>query len=271
MHAWCDIGVNLFSGQFDTDREAVLQRAADAGVVQLVLIGSDLAESQQNIAFCHQHSGCFTTAGIHPHQAAGTAADYLQQLTTLLQDPKVIAVGECGLDFNRDFSPRPVQQQVFAEQLQLANTVAKPVYLHQRDAFETQLAILKEAQVSRGVSHCFTGDTAQLKAWLDLGLYIGITGWLCDERRASELRQALHYIPLDRLLLETDAPYLLPRDLMPKPASRRNEPALLPHIGATVARMLQLDISRLARQTVDNCRNLFQLEGRLPVTGEYHE
>ena len=271
MHAWCDIGVNLFSGQFDTDREAVLQRAADAGVVQLILIGSDLAESQQNIAFCHQHSGCFTTAGIHPHQAAGAAADYLPQLTTLLQDPKVIAVGECGLDFNRDFSPRPVQQQVFAEQLQLANSVAKPVYLHQRDAFETQLAILKEAQVSRGVSHCFTGDTAKLKAWLDLGLYIGITGWLCDERRASELRQALHYIPLDRLLLETDAPYLLPRDLMPKPASRRNEPALLPHIGATVARMLQLDISRLARQTVDNCRNLFQLEGRLPVTGEYHE
>lgn len=267
MHAWCDIGVNLFSGQFDTDREAVLQRAADAGVVQLILIGSDLAESQQNIAFCHQHSGCFTTAGIHPHQAAG-AADYLQQLTTLLQDPKVIAVGECGLDFNRDFSPRPVQQQVFAEQLQLANTVAKPVYLHQRDAFETQLAIVKEAQVSRGVSHCFTGDTAQLKAWLDLGLYIGITGWLCDERRASELRQALQYIPLDRLLLETDAPYLLPRDLTPKPASRRNEPALLPHIGATVAQMLQLDIARLARQTVDNCRNLFQLEGRLPVTGE---
>lgn len=268
MHAWCDIGVNLFSNQFDADREAVLQRAADAGVGQLILIGSDLTESQQNIAFCQQHSGCYTTAGIHPHQAAGATADYLQQLALMLKNPKVIAVGECGLDFNRDFSPRSVQQQIFAGQLQLAYQSAKPVYLHQRDAFDTQLAILKESQICRGVSHCFTGDTTQLKAWLDLGLYIGITGWLCDERRSAELRQALQYIPLDRLLLETDAPYLLPRDLTPKPANRRNEPAFLPHIAATVARMLQLDIAELARQTVGNCHTLFQFDGQLPGTGE---
>lgn len=271
MNQWCDIGVNLFSSQFDTDRDDILHRAAAAGVTQLILIGSDIEESQQNITFCRQHPGCFTTAGIHPHQAGVAKSGYLPALATLIQSPHVIAVGECGLDFNRDFSPRPLQQKLFSEQLQLAKEMAKPVYLHQRDAFDTQQAILKESHINRGVSHCFTGDTAQLKAWLDLGLHIGITGWLCDERRSEELRQALQYIPLDRLLLETDAPYLLPRDMTPKPASRRNEPAFLTHIAATVARMLQLDIAELARQTVDNSRNLFQLDGQLQVTGEQHE
>lgn len=268
MPAWCDIGVNLFSHQFAADRSAVLQRAIDAGVRQLILIGSDLTESRQNIAFCQQHSGCFTTAGVHPHQAAQTEQDWLVQLQQLLHQPGVVAVGECGLDFNRDFSPRSKQQQVFAEQLQLAKNVGKPLYLHERDAFDTQLAMLKEQAIQQGVVHCFTGDTTQLHSYLELGLYIGITGWLCDERRGDALRQALHYIPQDRLLLETDAPYLLPRDLSPKPVSRRNEPALLPHIGATVAQMLQLDIQQLARQTLDNGRRLFQLNELLPATGE---
>lgn len=268
MPAWCDIGVNLFSHQFAADRSAVLQRAIDAGVRQLILIGSDLTESRQNIVFCQQHSGCFTTAGVHPHQAAQTEQDWLAQLQQLLHQPGVVAVGECGLDFNRDFSPRSKQQQVFAEQLQLAKNVGKPLYLHERDAFDTQLAMLKEQNIQLGVVHCFTGDTTELHSYLELGLYIGITGWLCDERRGDALRQALHYIPQDRLLLETDAPYLLPRDLNPKPVSRRNEPAWLPHIGATVAQMLQLDIQQLARQTLDNSRRLFQLNDLLPATGE---
>jgi TatD DNase family protein len=260
---WCDIGVNLFSKQFEHDRIGVLQRSALAGVSQLVLIGSDLAESSQNIAFCRQHSGCFSTAGVHPHQAANVDSDWLSQLTQLLRNAEVVAVGECGLDFNRDFSPRAVQQQVFAEQLQLAKQGTKPVYLHQRDAFDTQLGMLKEHGITHGVAHCFTGDSRQLKAWLDLGLHIGITGWLCDERRGDALRQALHYIPLDRLLLETDAPYLLPRDLSPKPASRRNEPAFLPHLAKTVAQLRQLNLHQLAGQTLANSRALFQLNNKI--------
>lgn len=263
MLTWCDIGVNLFNGQFDTDRALVLHSAAEAGVRQLILIGSDIAESEQNRQLCAQYKGCFSTAGVHPHYSASTEHNWLSQLQALLKSPDVIAIGECGLDFNRDFSPRATQQQVFAEQLQLASTTAKPVYLHERDAFDTQLAMLKEANIKHGVAHCFTGDTQQLKAWLDLGLYIGITGWLCDERRGDALRQALHYIPLDRLLLETDAPYLLPRNLSPKPVSRRCEPKHLPHIAATVATLRQLDLSALAEITLSNSRRLFNLPDHL--------
>ena len=124
---WCDIGVNLFSNQFDHDRVAVVERAAQAGIGQLLLIGSDINESKLNIAFCRQHSGCFSSAGVHPHQAANVEADWLSQLSTLLNAKEVVAIGECGLDFNRDFSPRPQQQQVFAEQLQLARQFNKPV------------------------------------------------------------------------------------------------------------------------------------------------
>ncbi|MDP5136799.1 TatD family hydrolase [Rheinheimera baltica] len=263
MLTWCDIGVNIFSSQFDTDRQAVIKRAANAGVRQLILIGSDIAESQLNISFCQQNTGCYTTAGVHPHQAANVKSGWLDDLTLMLTKPNVIAVGECGLDFNRDFSPRPVQQQVFAEQLQLAVCTNKPVYLHERDAFDTQLAMLKEQPKITGVAHCFTGDSVQLKAWLDLGLYIGITGWLCDERRGDVLRHALQYIPLDRLLLETDAPYLLPRNLTPKPASRCNEPAFLVHIANTVATLRQLELSDIARITVANSKELFKLNNSL--------
>lgn len=259
MALWCDIGVNLFSRQFDADRPAVLQRAHAAGVAQLVLIGSELAESQRNITFCQQHSGCFSTAGVHPHQAAQVTDGWQSELKQLLIQPEVVAVGECGLDFNRDFSPRPLQQQVFAEQLQLAKLSAKPVYLHERDAFATQLAMLTEQQIQHGVAHCFTGDMTQVKAYLDLGLHIGITGWLCDERRGDALRQALQYIPLDRLLLETDAPYLLPRDLNPKPANRRNEPAFLPHIATVLANLRQLTTEALATQLLANSQQLFGL------------
>lgn len=254
---WCDIGVNLFSSQFDSDRAAVVERAAMAGVAQLVLIGSDIDESRQNIAFCQQHRGCCSTAGVHPHQAANVRPDWLIQLQELSRQAEVISIGECGLDFNRDFSPRDQQQLVFAEQLQLARQCGKPVYLHERDAFTTQLAMLKEQQISHGVTHCFTGDVQQLKAYLDLGLYIGITGWVCDERRGEALQQALRYIPADRLLLETDAPYLLPRTMQPKPKSRRNEPAYLPAIAQMVARLTNRTMDELATLTWQNSRQLF--------------
>jgi len=263
---WCDIGVNLFSSQFDADRTATIDRAIANAVNQLVLIGSDIAESWQNVEFCQQHSSCVTTAGVHPHQAASVNDDWLQQLRSLLSEPQVVAVGECGLDFNRDFSPRSVQQHFFASQLQLAKSLDKPVYLHERDAFATQIAMLQEQHISNGVAHCFTGDTAQLKAYLDLGLYIGITGWLCDERRGDALRQALQYLPLDRILLETDAPYLLPRDIKPKPGGRRNEPALLPHIAATIARLRHIDIDTLAEHCRVNTQRLFKIGPTLPET-----
>jgi hypothetical protein len=154
----------------------------------------------------------------------------------LLLHPLVVAAGECGLDYFRNFSPHPDQQRVFRAQLELATRARKPVFLHQRDAHEDFLQILRDYRGLAGVAHCFTGDAAELAAYLDHGLYIGITGWICDERRGQNLQRLVADIPLDRLLVETDAPYLLPRNLEPKPRTRRNEPKYLPHIVDAIAR-----------------------------------
>ncbi len=254
---WFDAGVNLFSAQFDADRQQVVMQAQQAGVNELLLISSDLSETLDNVQFCRQQTGCYTTAGVHPHQADHVSADWLIQLEQQLQQPNVVAVGECGLDFNRMFSEKAQQLRVFSAQLSLAKQQRKAVYLHERDAFADQIALLQSHQINHGIAHCFTGDETELRAYLDLGLYIGITGWLCDERRGQSLQQALNYVPLDRLVLETDAPYLLPRNLTDKPKNRRNEPAFLPAIGAKVAALLQLELSAVATASRQNALQLF--------------
>lgn len=254
---WFDAGVNLFSAQFDPDRPDIVSQAQAAGVSELLLISSDLTETLLNLQFCTQHPGCFFTAGVHPHQADNVSTDWLQQLELLLQQPEVVAVGECGLDYNRMFSAKQQQLSVFSAQLSLAKQHAKAVYLHERDAFADQIDLLQAHQINHGIAHCFTGDVTQLRAYLDLGLYIGITGWLCDERRGTDLQQALKFVPLDRLVLETDAPYLLPRNLTDKPKNRRNAPAFLPAIGAKVAALLQLDIALVASASRANSLKLF--------------
>ncbi len=257
--AWFDAGVNLFSKQFEAEHERIIEQAKQAGVNAMLLIGTDLAESRQNIAFCQQHAQIWTTAGIHPHQAAADQ-HLLAQLPTLLAHPAVIAVGECGLDFDRMFSPAPVQIAVFSAQLTLAKQFDKPVYLHERAAFDTQLQLLHDHQINRGIAHCFTGSREQMRQYLEAGLYIGITGWLCDERRGGELQDALRYLPLDRLILETDAPYLLPRTLTPKPKSRRNEPAFLPAIAEAVAALGGYALADVSWHSRNNCRQLFGLD-----------
>jgi len=255
-----DAGINLFSEQFNQDRAEVIQRAREAGVRQLLLISSDVAEANLNLQACHDFAGLVTTAGVHPHQAARVSDDWSNQLTELLALPQVVAVGECGLDFHRDFSPRPQQIAVFEQQLELAEQTNKAVYLHERDAFDTQISLLKNCVQLQGVAHCFTGNTSQLKAYLDLGLYVGITGWLCDERRNQDLVEALQYLPLDRLLLETDAPYLLPRTLPNKPKNRRNESAFLVEVAAQVARLKQCSVGEVIRQSSNNFNQLFGIQ-----------
>lgn len=259
MATWCDIGVNLGNSRFDHDREQVVARALAAGVDRLIITGTSVAGSEQAAALAGSYTGCWFTAGVHPHDAARVTAGWQQQLRTLLSDPKALAVGECGLDFDRDFSPRPVQEAVFEAQLELAAAVHKPLFLHERAASERQLALLGSwrARLAGGVQHCFTGDLATLRRYLDLDLYIGITGWICDERRGLPLRDLLRYIPAERLLVETDAPYLTPRDLRPKPRDGRNEPAFLPHIAAQVAAARGDDLESLAAQLNANGRRLF--------------
>lgn len=194
----------------------------------------------------------------------------MQELSALSAVPEVVAVGECGLDYFRNFSPREHQIAAFRRQLDLAASVRKPVFLHQRDAHDDFLAIMREfrPQLFGGVAHCFTAGTSEARAYLELDLHIGITGWICDERRGLHLREVVREIPLDRLLIETDAPYLLPRDLKPKPQSRRNEPRYLTHVLDAIAEARGEPRERIAIATTENALRLFGWKMVTRVRGE---
>jgi TatD DNase family protein len=259
-----DIGANLTHDSFDADRDAVLTRAAAAGVARIVVTGTSVTSSVQAAALCEVHPrSLFATAGVHPHNATGFDTHTAAALRSLLANPAFVAVGECGLDFFRDYSPRDAQRRAFAAQLELAAEIGKPVFLHQRDAHEEFVATLAPLRGSLlgGVAHCFTGGPQELRAYLELELYIGVTGWVCDERRGAALRAAVPLIPLDRLLVETDAPYLLPRDLAPKPQTRRNEPRFLAHVLERVAALRGEPVDVVAQATTANAERLFGLRG----------
>lgn len=261
-----DIGANLTHDSFDADRPQVLERAAAAGVGRVVVTGTSVTSSVRAAALCEAHAGTVSaTAGVHPHHAADFDSHTAAALRALLANPAFVAVGECGLDFFRDYSPREAQRRAFVAQLELASDVGKPVFLHQRDAHEEFVALLTpmRQRLVGGVAHCFTGGPAELDAYLELDLDIGITGWVCDERRGAALRTAIPRIPLDRLLVETDAPYLLPRDLAPKPQGRRNEPKFLVHIVERLAALMNQPVAVVARATTANAERLFGLK-RVP-------
>lgn len=258
-----DIGINLTHDSYARDREAVLRRALEAGVTQMVVTGASLQGSRDAITLARALPAVLrATAGVHPHHASELNAGSLPELHELASAAEVVAVGECGLDYHRNLSPQDTQRQAFHRQLELAAAVGKPVFLHQRDAHADFVAILRVhlPGLRRAVTHCFTGTRAELEACLELGLYIGITGWICDERRGAHLRELVGLIPPGRLMIETDGPYLLPRDLDPKPASRRNEPAYLPHIAAVVARHRGESPEQLAAHTSATAKAFFDLK-----------
>jgi TatD DNase family protein len=231
-------------------------------VRRLIVTGTSVAASSQAIALCDQHPGTlFATVGIHPHHADELDASSIDNLRELSKSTGVVAVGECGLDYYRDFSPRDRQREAFAAQLELAADARRPVFLHQRAAHRDFLAILAPARerLVGGVAPCFTGGPQELKDCLDLDLYVGVTGWVCDERRGGELREAVSMLPLHRLVLETDAPYLLPRDVDPVPKGRRNEPAVLLHIAERVAILMKEPIEAVAHASTANAERLFGL------------
>lgn len=262
MRNLVDIGVNLTHDSFDADRDEVIRRAAESGVERLIVTGTSVTASAKALDLCGAHpQRLFATAGIHPHHASELDAHSIDALRQLLASPAAVAVGECGLDYYRDFSPRERQREAFAAQLALAAELGRPVFLHQRNAHDDFVAILRAAapKLEGGVAHCFTGGPRELHDYLDLGLHIGVTGWLCDERRGGDLREALPAVPLDRLLLETDAPYLLPRDLKPPPSGRRNEPRFLPHVLERVAALLGRPAAAVAEATSGNAERLFRL------------
>ncbi|WP_339648462.1 TatD family hydrolase [Halopseudomonas pelagia] len=259
---WIDIGVNLTDTAFDHDRPAVLDRAWHAGISQMILTATSLAGSFQVQQLCKEDPlRLFCTAGVHPHQARDWTDELAKEIAMLARTDSVKAIGECGLDFNRDFSPRPQQIKALEQQLQLAVDLQLPVFLHERDASTLLIDLLKDYRdhLPRAVIHCFTGDKSALHGYLDLDLHIGITGWICDERRGTHLQELANSIPAQRLMLETDAPWLLPRTLRPKPKKNRNEPAFLVEVASMVARCRQQPLQQLAEQTTACARSFFEL------------
>ncbi|MGP3593459.1 3'-5' ssDNA/RNA exonuclease TatD [Vagococcus sp. WN89Y] len=253
-----DIGVNLTSAQFAKDRDEVVIRAQEAGVSGMLLTGTNLHESQQAQQLAQRYRHCWSTAGVHPHDSSGWTEDTAQALHRLAASERVVAIGECGLDFNRNFSTPAQQEAAFSAQLSLAAELAMPVFLHCRDAHARFLELLDPwlDKLPGAVLHCFTGSAQEAQECLARGISLGITGWVCDERRGLALRDVVPLIPAGQLFIETDAPYLLPRDL-PKPVSRRNEPAHLGHILATVAGLRGDDPAWLSTVTDGNVKRLF--------------
>ena len=257
-----DIGANLTHTCFTHDLEAVLARALAHGVAQLIVTGADVSGSDAALELARAHRGrVFATAGVHPHHAGDFNAETETSLRGYHAQAEVVAVGETGLDYYRDLAPRATQQFAFERQLGLAVECGKPLFLHQRDAHADFLACLDNVRgrIGRAVVHCFTGAKEELFDCLDRDFYIGITGWICDERRGTHLRELVKNIPANRLMLETDAPYLLPRDIKPPPSHRRNEPMYLAHICAQVARDRGEDVAVTAANATATAQEFFAL------------
>jgi TatD DNase family protein len=254
-----DIGLNLTHDSFDSDRDVVIERADAVGVKHLLITGSCLSSNQAAIDLVRRYPQRMrATAGVHPHHAGEFSSSECEALRQQLMQPEVVATGECGLDYFRNLSPKDEQLRVFRLLLELG-VESQPLFLHQRDAHDDFVGLLQEflPQTAGGVAHCFTAGPEQAREYLDMGLYIGITGWLCDERRGQHLREVVRYLPLDRMLIETDAPYLLPRDLSPQPKSRRNEPMYLAHVLSVIAECRGESVELIAEATTGNASRLF--------------
>ncbi|NHZ43920.1 TatD family hydrolase [Massilia aquatica] len=233
-----DIGLNLASHRFTSDWKQVLARAHEAGVERFILTGTSLKISREVALLTEKMAPgtAFFTAGIHPHYASGLDADALAGLRSLLSHPNAVAVGETGLDYNRDLSPRNVQRAALEAQVELACTLGKPLFLHEREAADDLLAILDnfKDRLPKCVVHCFTGNETVARQYVERGFYLGITGWVGQKNRNQDLLRALQAIPPERTMLETDAPYLTPPGYRPDIAGR-NEPAALARVAELLA------------------------------------
>lgn len=258
---------NLTHESFQKDMADILDRAAEKGIRKIMITGACPASSQAAIALSKKFVGhavrLYTTTGVHPHAASQFSQNVAQDMVTQAQTErdKIKAIGETGLDFYRDLSPRAIQEHAFHEQLAVAAKVNLPVFLHERDAHQRFFAILKEHRdhLKKVIVHCFTGDKQALFRYLDMDCFIGLTGWITDRKRGSHLLPLIKAIPLDRLLIETDAPYLLPHNINPQPETRRNEPALLPAIFHALSAHRQEAKHMLMQQLYRNADVFFDL------------
>jgi len=248
-----DSHCHLDDAQFDPDREAAIERARAAGVERLLAIGtgSGPPDLEAAIRLAESHPLVYATIGVHPHDAAKAGAETWTRLTALAAHPKVLAIGEIGLDYHYDFSPRPVQAEVFAAQLAIAKAAGKPIVIHTREAWEDTLGVLRQSWQGGGIMHCFTGDTAQARQALDLGFHLSFGGVITFPK-AENVREAARFAPEDRILVETDCPYLAP---VPH-RGRRNEPAFMVETVRRLAEARGVDPGDIAAATTRNFERL---------------
>lgn len=258
MTNYIDIGLNLFCRQF-RDPDRIIADAAAAGV-SCILTGSDMKENEAVSSYVQTHD-CCGTCGIHPHSAdRARPEDFVRIREIVTQNPKIVAVGECGLDYDRMFSSRENQLRCFDRHIRLAEELEKPLFLHERAAAKDFTARMKQhpEQCRRSVVHCFTGDAQTLRTYLDMGFYIGITGWICDDRRGQALREAVKLIPADRLMIETDAPYLTPKNV--KGLGNINVPQNIRYVAAELAKHMRIPETELTEQVLRNTRSFFGMD-----------
>jgi TatD DNase family protein len=256
MTEYIDSHAHLDHEDFVEGAAPVLGRARTAGVVQIVVVASSLKSTRSSMALAVQHPNLFATAGIHPHDVAQAPPDDLAAVETLAHDDHVVAVGETGLDYHYDFSPREVQREYFARTVEMASRVGKPLVIHVREAHSDAIDILRETGggALRGVMHCYTGTAEQARPYLDLGLHLSFSGILTFPK-SHEIQEAAKVAPADRILVETDSPYLAP---VPH-RGKRNEPAYLVYTVAFLAGLRGLSTEEAAALTAANARELFSL------------
>ena len=254
---------NITHESFKNDLGDILDAANNAGVEYFFCPASKEKEIEDLINLSESYQkNIFCSIGIHPHNASDLKPNTIENLKKYLGNQHVKAIGEIGLDYYRNFQSPEIQKKCFNAFLELASTNQYPVFLHHREAFSDFYPMIKNCigEVPDSIVHCFTGTKSELKKFLDLGLYIGITGWICDPKRGADLREIIKYIPLDRLLIETDAPYLVPKNMVNKPRNNRNEPLFLEHIANDISELLNIDKALLAEETTNNFKKLFRIQ-----------
>ena len=257
-----DCCFNITHESFSDDIDEIMQKAEDHKVQYFFAPASKESEILKLLNFCENYDEkIYCSVGIHPHHASELKPETITNLKTHLESKYVRAIGEVGLDYYRNFQSPEIQRKCFEAFAGLAIEQNYPLFLHHRDAFDDFYTIVKNiiSEVPQSIVHCFTGSKNELKKFLDLGLYIGITGWICDPNRGQELREIVKYVPLDRMLIETDAPYLIPKDINSKPKNNRNEPMYLEHILSVISNLINQDKKVVAQHTTKNFKNLFRL------------
>lgn len=262
MHEIADIACNFTSKRFDNDLDEVIDRAIINNITKFGLICSQLSDLDKLLKIYNRYSkDMFFTIGVHPHHANEFNDEYLKNLKESINNNNPHAIGETGLDFFRNLSTYEEQVYAFEEQIKIAIDTKKPLFLHQRDSHDDFIKILRKysSDINKAVVHCFTGTQKELEDYLELDCYIGVTGWICDAKRNVELRKTIKNIPLEKLMIETDCPYLIPKNLPEKPKNNRNEPNNLNHIVAEISALINIDEDILRDETFKNTLDFFTI------------